>query len=113
MDSTFIVVVGASLGGVRALLRMLPSLPAEFPAPVLVVLHIGAHPSRMPALLAERGVRNVAQAVDGDVPEPGRIYFAPPDHHMVLEGGTIRIARGPKEHHSRPAIDPLFRSAAL
>src|SRR5258706_1361023 len=113
MDPHFIVVIGASLGGVRALLRLLPALPADFPAPVLVVLHIGAYPSRMPALLESRGALEVVQARDGDVPERGRVYFAAPDHHMVLEAGAIRLPRGPKEHHSRPAIDPLFRSAAL
>jgi two-component system chemotaxis response regulator CheB len=113
MDPHFLVVIGASLGGVRALLRLLPQLPADFPAPVLVVLHIGAYSSRMPALLENRGALPVVQARDGDVPQVGRIYFAAPDHHMVVEAGTIRLPRGPKEHHSRPAIDPLFRSAAL
>lgn len=53
------------------------------------------------------------EARDGDVPAAGTLYVAPPDHHMLLEGGVIRVSRGPKEHHARPAIDPLFRSAAL
>src|SRR5258706_605323 len=88
MDPHFIVVIGASLGGVRALLRLLPALPADFPAPVLVVLHIGAYPSRMPALLESRGALEVVQARDGDVPERCRVYFAAPDHHMVLEAGA-------------------------
>ena len=113
MNPNFIVVIGASLGGVRALLRLLPALPADFAAPVLVVLHIGSHPSRMPALLEGRGPLRVVQASDGDVPQPGTVYMAAPDCHLLLEAGAIRLSHGPKEHHTRPAIDPLFRSAAL
>src|ERR1700704_2113471 len=104
MNSRCVVVVGASLGGVQALLRLVPTLPADFAAPVLVVLHIGAHASRMPALLANRCLLRVVQAHEGDVPEPGTVYFAAPDHHLLLEAGAIHLTRGPKEHHSRPAI---------
>jgi two-component system chemotaxis response regulator CheB len=113
MGKPSIVVVGASAGGVTALQRLVPALPADFAAPLLVVLHTGSHPSRMPQLLANKSRLEVKHAVDGEKPRAGAVYFAPPDHHMVLESGLIRLTRGPKEHHSRPAVDPLFRSAAL
>jgi len=113
MDASQIVVMGASAGGVAALQRLVPALPADFAAPLLVVLHIGAHPSRMPKLLAPKSRLAVTHAVDGERLRAGRVYFAPPDHHMLIESGLIRLNRGPKEHHSRPAIDPLFRSASL
>jgi two-component system chemotaxis response regulator CheB len=63
--------------------------------------------------LSARGPLPACHGQHGEVPAPGRIYVAPPDHHMLLMGGEIRLNRGPKEHHSRPAIDPLFLSAAL
>lgn len=107
------VVIGASAGGVRALLHLLPGLSADFPAPVLVVLHIGAHRSHLAELLDTRGPNRAVVAQNGVVPEPGTIYIAPPDTHLLLENGALRLFRGPKEHHARPAINPLFRSAAL
>jgi two-component system chemotaxis response regulator CheB len=64
-------------------------------------------------LLSGRGPNRAVEAREGDTPTPGTIYVAPPDHHMLLESGVVRLTRGPKEHHARPAIDPLFRSAAL
>ena len=113
MRSDKIVVIGASMGGVPALRTLVSSLPEDFPAPLLVVLHIGNFPSILPELLAARCPLTAAHAVDGEKLEPGRIYIAPPDQHMVVDGRTVRLNRGPKEHHSRPAIDPLFVSAAL
>ena len=107
------VLIGASAGGVNAILDLAPALPANFPVPILFVQHIGAHPSRLWELAHQRGPNPAVAASDGDVPRPGTLYFAPPDHHMLLQDGRIRLWRGPKEHHARPAIDPLFRSAAL
>lgn len=107
-----VVAVGASAGGVAVLLTLCGALPGHFAAPVLVVLHIGANPSVLPMLLSTRGHNRAVHAEDGQVLEKGTIYVAPPDHHMLLEDGRIRLTHGPKEHHSRPAIDPLFRSAA-
>jgi two-component system chemotaxis response regulator CheB len=78
-----------------------------------MVLHVGAHRSLLPDLLNRQGPLRASHAVDGERLERGRIYIAPPDHHMRLDGELVRVARGPKEHHARPAIDPLFRSAAL
>ena len=106
-------VVGASTGGVAALMRLVSSLPDEFVAPMLIVQHIGAHPSILPQLLANASGRDVAHASAGERIEPRKTRVAPPDCHMMVVDGTIRLTRGPKENCARPAIDPLFRSAAL
>jgi two-component system chemotaxis response regulator CheB len=108
-----IIVVGASLGGVTALQALVARLPPDFPAPILVVLHIGNRPSVLPALLQARGPLRAQHAVDGEPLRGGRIYVAPPDLHMLVEEDRVRLSRGAKENHSRPAVDPLFRSAAL
>jgi two-component system, chemotaxis family, protein-glutamate methylesterase/glutaminase len=113
MASAKVVVVGASVGGVHALGRLVETLPAGFPAPILVVQHVGNFPSILPELLARRTKLPVAHGSDGEKITDGRVYVAPPDQHMVLDGRRVRLNRGPKEHHSRPAIDPLFVSAAL
>jgi len=108
-----IVVAGASVGGVAALSALIAGLPADFPAALLVVLHTGSHPSLLPQLLSARGRLPAAHPVDGEVLRPGHIYVAPPDLHLMVADGAARLHRGPKEHHTRPAIDPLFLSAAL
>ncbi|MEO7709547.1 MAG: chemotaxis protein CheB, partial [Caldimonas sp.] len=108
-----LVVLGASAGGVTALLSLCAGLPRGFPAPVLIVLHIGANPSVLPSLLAAHGNNPSVHAEDGQPLEDGVLYVAPPDHHMLLVGRRIQLSHGPKEHHTRPAVDPLFRSAAL
>ena len=108
-----LVVIGASAGGVRALQVLAAQLDPGFAAPLLVVQHVGSHPSMLPALLARSGPLPAAHAQDGVRLEPGRIYVAPPDRHMVVDGDLIRVNHGPREHHTRPAVDPLFRSAAV
>jgi two-component system, chemotaxis family, protein-glutamate methylesterase/glutaminase len=108
-----VIVIGASAGGVDALLRIVPALGKDFPAPVLIVLHIGTHHSILPKLLNTKGANRAMFAETGMLPRPGEIYVAPPDRHLLLESGVLQLHRGPKEHHTRPAIDPLFRSAAL
>ena len=108
-----VVVVGASAGGVQVLLDLAASLPAQFPACVLVVLHVGAHRSVMPELMSARGPLRAIHPEDGQPLQPGAIFVAPPDHHMLVDDGLIRLTRGAKENHARPAIDPLFRTAAL
>lgn len=108
-----LVVVGASAGGVLALQALASALPPDFPAALLVVLHVGRHPSILPELLSRRGPLRATHAADGEPITAGHIHVAPPDHHMIVDAGRLRLSRGPKEHHSRPAIDPLFRSAAL
>lgn len=107
-----LVVIGASAGAVPVLLDLATRLPADFPAAVLVVLHVGAHRSVLPDLLKGCGALAARHAVDGETLQAGTIEIAPPDQHMLVEGDRIRLQHGPKENHARPAIDPLFRSAA-
>ena len=111
-----IVVIGASTGGVEALREVVAGLPSRFPAGVLVVMHIGAHDSILPAILARTSHLPVRAAQHGDLVEAGRVLVAPPDLHLTLQrnGAECRVmlARTAKENFTRPAIDPLFRSAA-
>ncbi|HEY1141202.1 MAG TPA: chemotaxis protein CheB [Lysobacter sp.] len=108
-----IIVIGASSGGVRILLDMAAALPAPIPASILLVQHIGTHRSILPELLMRSGRNPAMHARSGLSIEPGQIYVAPPDHHMLVVGNEIRLTREAKENHARPAIDPLFRSAAI
>src|SRR5437588_1312081 len=109
-----IIVVGASAGGVEALVTLARSLKRNLQAAVFVVLHIPAQsPSLLPEILSRAGPLKAVQATDDMQIEQGHIYSAPPDHHMLMEQGKICVVRGPKENRHRPAIDPLFRSAAL
>src|SRR5690348_12303782 len=109
-----IIVVGASAGGVEALMSIVGDLPGNLPAAVFVVLHIPAEsPSFLPSILSRSGPLLASHPENGAEIEYGHIYIAPPDQHLLVENGTMRIVRGPKENRHRPAIDPLFRSAAL
>lgn len=107
-----LIVVGASAGGGRALLQLASGLPEEFP-PVLVVQHIGHHVSMLPELLNQFGAARVLHPASGHRLSHGTILIAPTDHHMLVTDGEIRLTTGPKENAARPAIDPLFRSAAI
>ena len=108
-----IIVVGASAGGVEALSALVRGLPADLPAAVFVVLHIPPyHQSHLPAILSHHGPLPAAEAMHGEAIAPGRIYVAPPDHHLLVRNGHVELTRGPRENSSRPAVDPLFRSAA-
>ncbi len=107
-----IVVIGASAGGVEAIRFLAAALPPDFAAAVLVVLHIGAHRSVLPWLLNQKGPLPARHPGNGDPIRPGHIYVAPPDHHLLVEPGRVHLTRGPRENWVRPAIDPLFRSAA-
>jgi two-component system chemotaxis response regulator CheB len=107
------VVIGASAGGVHALLEIAEKLPPFFPAPVCIVQHVGSNPSLLPELLRYKGPNHAMHAEDGQRLTSGTLHIAPPDRHMLLEGDRLRLTIGPKENHARPAIDPLFRSAAL
>jgi two-component system chemotaxis response regulator CheB len=108
-----IVVIGASAGGVAALLEISSQLPRFFPAPVCIVQHVGSNPSLMPELLRYRGPNHAMHVEDGQRLTSGTLFVAPPDHHLLVDGDTLRLTHGPKENHARPAIDPLFRTAAL
>lgn len=114
MATRDIVVIGSSAGGVEALQRLCSSLPADFPAAVFIAQHLSASArSVLPLLLNRVGPLNAASPADGDQIEPGRIYVAAPDHHMLLRPGKILMRRGPHENRTRPAVNALFRSAAL
>lgn len=108
-----LVVIGASTGGVTALLDTAAALPRFFPAPVCIVQHVGGQPSMLPELLNHRGPNHAAHAEDGERLTAGVLHVAPPGHHMLVQGSLLRLTRGAKENHARPAVDPLFRSAAL
>ena len=108
-----IVVVGASAGGVEALGTLVPGLPPELPAAVFVVLHVSpGGTSVLPQILSRKTRLQVSSARDGEAIERGHIYVAPPDHHLLMEADRVVVTRGPRENGVRPAIDPLFRSAA-
>jgi two-component system chemotaxis response regulator CheB len=109
-----IIVVGGSAGGVDALMTLLDGLPHDLHAAVFAVIHIPpSSPGRLPEILQRRCSLRVAWAIDGEAIKPGRVYVAPMDRHLVVESERVRVTRAPRENHSRPAIDPLFRSAAL
>ncbi len=107
-----IVVIGASEGGVEAVRSLAAALPADIAAALFVVLHIGAHKSELPWLLNQMGPLRAIHPRNGEEILAGRIYVAPPDHHMMVEPGRVRLTGGPRENWARPAVDPLFRSAA-
>jgi len=109
-----LIVVGASAGGVEALRAMVAGFPTDLAAPVVVVLHIPRDaPTALPAILRRAGALPAVQAEHGAPLRDGVVYVAPPDHHTLVEDGHLRLSTGPKENGHRPAIDPLFRSAAL
>ena len=113
MPTHDIIAIGASAGGVETLQRLVSLLPAEIPASIFIVLHIPANsPSMLPLILKRAGKLPALSPLDKTPIKHGRIYCAPPDHHMLIEASSVRIIRGPKENRHRPAIDPLFRSAA-
>jgi two-component system chemotaxis response regulator CheB len=108
-----VIVIGASAGGVEALIKVARALPEDLPASVFVVLHLPSDStSALPAILDRAGPLSATHPNDGEPMLPGRIYVAPPDHHLAVEPGRIRVIRGPRENRHRPAIDRLFRSAA-
>ena len=107
-----IIVIGASSGGVEALQTLVRGLPPDLPAAIFIVLHVGPHPSILPELLTRSGALPVAHATDNAPIENGRIYVAPPDHHLILSNGHIHVTRGPKENNARPSVNTLFRTAA-
>ena len=107
-----VIVIGASAGGVMALLELFALLPSGLPAAVGVVLHRSTSPGELASVLGRRSALPVVEPKGDSSLEQGTIYLAPPDHHLLFRPGGVSVHRGPKEHCTRPAIDPLFRSAA-
>jgi hypothetical protein len=108
-----IVVVGASAGGVEALIGLVGGLPSDLPAALFVVLHIPSTGTGMlPEILRRKGPLPADHARDGEPIEPSRICVAPPNHHLLIRDGRVRLSVGPRENRQRPALDPLFRTAA-
>jgi two-component system, chemotaxis family, protein-glutamate methylesterase/glutaminase len=108
-----VVVVGASAGGVDALTRFVGALPAQARHAVCVVLHISpSGTSAMPDILRRAAHVPVHGTIDGEPLLAGHVYVAPPDHHLVVERGRVRLSHGPRENGHRPAIDATMRTAA-
>lgn len=112
MPTRDIVLIGASAGGVEALSAIVAGFPADLPAAVFVVLHVSRGRSVLPEILTRAGRLLAVHPKDGDRIHYGRVYVAPPDHHLTIDGDVVRITHGPSENGVRPALDPLFRSAA-
>ena len=113
MHTRHIVVIGTSAGGIDALRVLASALPTEFPTPICVVLHTAPDsPGVLHDILNRAGRLTALSPTDGERLQAGHVYVAPPDRHLVVEPGRLRVTKGPKENRFRPAIDPLFRSAA-
>jgi two-component system, chemotaxis family, protein-glutamate methylesterase/glutaminase len=109
-----IVVIGSSMYGIETLRQLVGALPAGFPAPILVTQHVGASsPGFLPGILSRSGPLQAMHPEQSERIERGRIYVAPPDRHMLVEKDRVHLSHGPHENFARPAVDPLFRSAAL
>lgn len=114
MQTRDIVVIGGSAGALDALRRIVHGLPPRFPASMFVVVHTAPHSTGiLPSILAKAGLLPAAHAINGEQIQSGRIYVAPPDHHLLIDRGHVRLTRGPRENRFRPAVDPLFRTAAV
>ena len=108
-----VFVVGASAGGVPVLMSLLGRVPADLPAAIAIVLHRSPYvESQLPLVLGRRARLPVLEPEDAQPVEHGAVYVACRDQHLLVADGVLRLSRGPREHMTRPAINPLFRSAA-
>lgn len=107
-----VIVIGASAGSLDTLRAIAHVLPPEFAGTVFIVAHVGQSRSVLPDLLRKAGKLTASHPREQERIRKRHIYVAPPDRHMLIEDGNICLSRGPREHFTRPAIDPLFRSAA-
>jgi two-component system chemotaxis response regulator CheB len=109
-----VIVIGASAGGVEALSQLVAQFPSDLAASIFIVLHTAPDsPGLLAQILDNRGPLRATIPADGEPIEPGVIYVAPPDRHLLVKPGHMHLTRGPRENRSRPAIDVLFRSAAI
>ena len=109
-----VIVIGASAGGVEALMQLFSGLSADLPASIAVVIHRSPLFSlHLMQVLGRRSTLPVREPKPHETIMPGTIYLAPRDHHMLVKDNHIELSRGPKEHFTRPAVDPLFASAAV
>src|SRR5579884_1469014 len=107
-----IVVIGGSAGSLSGLKRLMRDLPRDIPAALFVATHVPADSiSAMPHILSRSGTLFATHAIDGAPISPGRVIVAPPNYHIVVERGVMRVADWAKENGQRPSIDVLFRSA--
>ncbi|MDP3561539.1 MAG: chemotaxis protein CheB [Legionellaceae bacterium] len=115
MHHKHIVVIGTSAGGVRALKSLISAIPANFNAPIFIIMHVKAEPqspSHLPELIRRYSQLPAFYPFDGQAIAAGHIYIAPPNLHMIISDNRIFLRNGPKINHCRPAIDLLFASAA-
>jgi two-component system, chemotaxis family, protein-glutamate methylesterase/glutaminase len=114
MRAPNIIVIGASAGGLKAISRLLGRLPADLKAAVFICVHVPPdRPSRLPEIFSKAGPLKAHHPADRESIREGCIYVAPPDNHLLVGRDSVRVIRGPQENRYRPAIDALFRSAAL
>jgi two-component system chemotaxis response regulator CheB len=108
-----IIVIGASAGGFDAIKRIVAQLPSDFDASIFIVWHMSPGiRGILPDVLNRLNTIAASNALDKEVIRANHIYVAPPDHHLLIEGNRLRVIKSPKENRFRPAINPLFRSAA-
>ena len=114
MPNRDILSIGTSAGGVEALLFLAKRFPSDFPAAVLVTIHLPSHArSALDQVLGRAGPLPAQFGRDGEPAEKGRIYIAPPDRHLLLHDERVSLGEGPRENNVRPAIDPMMRAAAM
>ena len=111
MEKRDIVVVGTSTGGFEPLRLLVRSLPADFNGIVFIAMHVGAI-SLLPEILSREAKVPVISPENGTEYKPGHIYVAPPNRHLLIENGHIKLSAGARENRHRPSVDALFRSAA-
>ena len=113
MPARDLIVIGGSAGSLDALKILVRGLPPNLPAALCITRHITSHaPNVLPQILAKYATLPTLSAIDGAELRPGHIYVAPPDHHLLVVPGHVRVTRSATENRFRPAIDP-FRSARV
>lgn len=109
-----IIAIGGSAGSIAVIRQICRALPVDLHASVLIAVHVGpGNPNLLAGILNSGGALPASTAVDGESLQEARIYVAPADHHLLVDGRVVRLGRGPRENMSRPAIDPLFRSVGI